>query len=1192
MRRHLSRAWWAFLLLLLLLALLLTAARLALQSADQFRPQAERWLSDVLELPVQLGALEGRWRYAFPVLRAQNISISTDQNASGPAGQLQVGSLELELDLLGSLLEGVPIFQRFEIDGVRLRWHQRGGTWLHRPGAAPGELTQGVAPSAWQNLLALLLRQPYAVMRDVHITLVPEQGASLTITPADLELENSLHEHRLSGLFRIPELGEQVGLHFVIETDLRTPDPLAARYKVYLQAQDLGPELFHLLALEPRLEGMSLNLELWAEIRAQQLQSAQARIDFDDLKLDYPGIPQPKSGQFAASLQRQERGYQLQLQQLQLTHDLAELDLPLMVADLDWQGQQLELTNALIPEVDLAMVSTWLAKAPGFTPVFAQLLQQLNPHGKLQQLRMEKPSGTRWSDVNLSAELDAVAISDWHGVPALEGISGQLLASPASGLIALDSSAFGMHFPMLYPQGWRYQHAGGEIRWQLGADGVTISGEKLRLSNEQVNASGQFSIDLPFDTTRQADLVLMIGMTDSDGSQATLYTPENQVGSGLYDWLEMAVQSGRLRQAGMLLRTGTRVLSESSTPVVQLFFDIEGARLAYQQEWPEIKDGDVYVLVKDGGLAININQARLLESRIPSGWAYLSPGGKQLEIETVLDGPAEDIDQVLKTTPLAEVLGSELKRWQLAGRAHTRLGLSIPLARGAPPQARVAVDLKQGRFGSKALGLELTNVEGQFNYTSDAGFNAAKITAKAWDGPVSASIVTEQETVRVKLEGQTDVGKLNSWLDLSVMDMASGSGRWQGELTLCPSQSCPSLQLSSDLAGVVFQLPGALAKPETSSAPLQLRLDLKQPVRLRQLGLDLPIAGRAGEFIRLTGTADESGLALDFRGADLEGKVLRASEDLPLDIRLERLQLNALMNTASVEQPEEQAEADFYPQLLGRVQLPAADVRVKSLWLGEKELGDWRFNLRPDSRGTRISGLEAHLEQLVLRGEAHWNQQPDEQQTELTLKLAGDDLGALLARWHYGRVVETSQLEALLQLNWQGAPWDVALAKLNGELQFSTDEGRLIETGESSNLLRVFGILNFNSLARRLRLDFSDLLKKGVSFDRLSGHYRVQQGVATTVEPLVMTGPSANMSVSGRVNMAKATLNKEVEVTLPISSNVPLAAVLLGAPQVAGAVFVIDKLIGDRLERFTTLRYRLSGNWEEPELELLTGSGD
>jgi uncharacterized protein YhdP len=166
----------------------------------------------------------------------------------------------------------------------------------------------------------------------------------------------------------------------------------------------------------------------------------------------------------------------------------------------------------------------------------------------------------------------------------------------------------------------------------------------------------------------------------------------------------------------------------------------------------------------------------------------------------------------------------------------------------------------------------------------------------------------------------------------------------------------------------------------------------------------------------------------------------------------------------------------------------------------------------------------------------------------------------------------------------------VSPERLDGELQFSSRKGRLIETADSTNLLRLFGILNFNSLPRRLRLDFSDLLKKGISFDRLNGHYRVEQGVATTVEPLVMTGPSANLSVQGRVDLTTKTLDNQVEIALPISGNASLAAVLLGAPQVAGAVFVIDKLIGDRLERFSTLRYRLKGSWDDPEPELLSGS--
>ena len=137
-----------------------------------------------------------------------------------------------------------------------------------------------------------------------------------------------------------------------------------------------------------------------------------------------------------------------------------------------------------------------------------------------------------------------------------------------------------------------------------------------------------------------------------------------------------------------------------------------------------------------------------------------------------------------------------------------------------------------------------------------------------------------------------------------------------------------------------------------------------------------------------------------------------------------------------------------------------------------------------------------------------------------------------------------------------------------------------------SGLLRLFGILNFNTLARRLTLDFSDLFKKGIVFDRLKGEYGIKQGIVTSAQPLTMEGPSANMSATGQVNLIERTFDQEVLLTLPLVSNTPLAAILLGAPQIAGALFIIDKLMGDELSKATAISYHLKGPWSEPEVEV------
>ncbi|WP_315982724.1 YhdP family protein [Aliamphritea spongicola] len=94
--------------------------------------------------------------------------------------------------------------------------------------------------------------------------------------------------------------------------------------------------------------------------------------------------------------------------------------------------------------------------------------------------------------------------------------------------------------------------------------------------------------------------------------------------------------------------------------------------------------------------------------------------------------------------------------------------------------------------------------------------------------------------------------------------------------------------------------------------------------------------------------------------------------------------------------------------------------------------------------------------------------------------------------------------------------------------------------------MRIFGILNLNTIGRRLRLDFKDLFAKGVSFDVLKGRYRIENGIASSVEPLTLDGPSADVELKGDIDLVTETLNTEMQVTLPVTDNLPIAAALLG----------------------------------------------
>ena len=91
-----------------------------------------------------------------------------------------------------------------------------------------------------------------------------------------------------------------------------------------------------------------------------------------------------------------------------------------------------------------------------------------------------------------------------------------------------------------------------------------------------------------------------------------------------------------------------------------------------------------------------------------------------------------------------------------------------------------------------------------------------------------------------------------------------------------------------------------------------------------------------------------------------------------------------------------------------------------------------------------------------------------------------------------------------------------------------------------------------------------------------------------TLDPeLQIVGPSGAFKFSGTTDMARETLDMNMVVVLPLTQNLPLAAVLLGAgAPIGGALFVLDKILGDPLSKLTSASYRVNGSWDQPEVRL------
>lgn len=170
-------------------------------------------------------------------------------------------------------------------------------------------------------------------------------------------------------------------------------------------------------------------------------------------------------------------------------------------------------------------------------------------------------------------------------------------------------------------------------------------------------------------------------------------------------------------------------------------------------------------------------------------------------------------------------------------------------------------------------------------------------------------------------------------------------------------------------------------------------------------------------------------------------------------------------------------------------------------------------------------------------------------------------------------------------LVWSGSPIFFALGRSSGTLQLDARNGTLQSGEGSADALRVFGLLNFNALTRRLRLDFSDLFGRGTAYDTLTGDLALRGGVMRTRSPLVMDGPGAKIQLDGQLDLPAGSIDMGMLVTLPVTNNLPLAAIIAGAPYIGGVLFLADKILGDRVARFASVKYRVSGDWQQPTVE-------
>ena len=393
----------------------------------------------------------------------------------------------------------------------------------------------------------------------------------------------------------------------------------------------------------------------------------------------------------------------------------------------------------------------------------------------------------------------------------------------------------------------------------------------------------------------------------------------------------------------------------------------------------------------------------------------------------------------------------------------------------------------------------------------------------------------------------------------------------------------------------------------------------------------LPVKGieLSGTLQRLDADAwQELGLATQKTGKDEQIGVIDKLSRLNLymkevdifDRTLHNLRINAVRQqgewktlvdsawiSGTIYQPEDQAsrkplrmELDYldlgHPDLESRSQLsikpddfPSLSFTSKRLSFADYEFSNVNLSAARRSNGLRIHALSFDADGFSGRLNGDWLGKKDgtQQKTTLTYNFNIDDLGKAsdFMKWDAG--LTNGQGRIFGTADWKGGPTDFSYKNdLQGKVNLELEKG--IVTDVESGAGKLLGLFNLDALGKRIRMDFSDVQKKGYSYDHWDAQMNVD-GPVITSNNMEIRGSSANLMLSGQGNIERRDMDVYLDVIPHIYSAVPIAGAVIAGPAAGAALYLLGKIPGfsDALGKGTKMEYHLTGPWDDPLAERL-----
>ena len=251
----------------------------------------------------------------------------------------------------------------------------------------------------------------------------------------------------------------------------------------------------------------------------------------------------------------------------------------------------------------------------------------------------------------------------------------------------------------------------------------------------------------------------------------------------------------------------------------------------------------------------------------------------------------------------------------------------------------------------------------------------------------------------------------------------------------------------------------------------------------------------------------------------------------------------------------------------------------------ETTFGPLKMNIISKEGGFILDNIAIKNDNLLVTGAVELIKKTDQlhnYSTTVDAQLKSQNTKALMEEFGFQGILSSKNLTIDLDLFWPYIPSSDGVFYANGTVKVNIEDGQITAIDPIAG--KVLGLLSIAELPKRLVLDFSDIFKKGLSFNRLSGEFQFKQGSAYTCN-LAMEGTSVDILLVGVTDMIGETYNQLAIVRPLLSDALPMGGAVFGGPGVAAAVYLFTKLLRKPLKNIGVSYYSIGGTWDNPTIE-------